>query len=170
MVGDLEGVEDGGYISLEYNYEYLSSGTSFAKVSNTGYEMGTPLVLLKSAVISGSTVYYRMENPLNLAFRQADGFSCRTSTTDTADSSFVKLTFGNNQVYSCYGDSSEMYSNLRASFDYVAKMGAASETMGDFTPISWPTIDATQSLKLNIYYLKVGAAESPQFYVTNMTV
>ena len=37
VIGDIDGVEDGGYISVEYNYEYMGTGRNFAKVSNIGY-------------------------------------------------------------------------------------------------------------------------------------
>lgn len=128
-------------------------------------------MLLKSVVVTATpTTYFRVENPLSLGFRKADGSTCRTSTSDSADGSLVRLTFGNNQFYSCKGDSSLLYANLKASFNYVGTMGSASTTLGDFTAVTWPSIADTQSIKLNIFYQKVGAAENPQYYVTNMTV
>lgn len=82
----------------------------------------------------------------------------------------MTLEFGRNQFYTCYGDSSLIYTNLKSSFDLVGTLGLAGTSLGDYTTISWPSITDTKlSILLNIYYLKVGAAESPQYYVVNVT-
>ena len=81
----------------------------------------------------------------------------------------MEFIFGKNQIFSCLGASSLIYANLKNSFAYVGVIGSAGSSLSDYTQITWPTIDPSLSVLLNIYYVKVGAEENPQYYIVNMT-
>jgi hypothetical protein len=76
-VGTLENVQFPSYIIVKYEYVYLNEDGTFAKVSNVGYKIGSPLQLLKK---NQNTGYFKAHNPLNLAYRKPDG-TCRISST-----------------------------------------------------------------------------------------
>lgn len=73
------------YINIKYDYSYLNTDGSYSNVSNVGYNIGSYLQLLKKDVVSISTTnYYKIANPINLAFRKPNG-DCRTISTDPTD-------------------------------------------------------------------------------------
>lgn len=85
VVGDALANTLPGYYNIKYDYLYLNSDSSFANASNVGYKIGTYLQLMKSNMTSASTFsYFKISNPINLAFRKPNG-DCRTSTTDPTD-------------------------------------------------------------------------------------
>lgn len=70
---------------LRYDYEYLNADGTFANSSNIGYNIGTPLQLIKRYTDSlGNIAYRKIFNPINLAYRTPNG-DCRTSATDSVD-------------------------------------------------------------------------------------
>ena len=68
--------KDNGILTLPY-------------VSKVGYEQGSRLNLLYK---DSSSQYFKILNPVSLAFRKPDG-NCRTVSDDAANS-FVDLKFG----------------------------------------------------------------------------
>ena len=67
VVGDLI-VQDNSYITVQYDYEFLTSATEFAVPSTKGYTMGAPLQLVQ--LTSSTSEYFKVINPINLAYRK----------------------------------------------------------------------------------------------------
>jgi hypothetical protein len=67
---------------VKYDYSYLNSDGSIPNASNIGYTVGSYIQLLKYNV--SSSKYYKMFNPINLAFRKPNG-ECRTANSDPSD-------------------------------------------------------------------------------------
>lgn len=144
----------------------MSSGSVFGLGSNQGYTMGAPLQLLFE---DSSSKYYRINNPINLAYRQTDG-ACRTDSADNADDSLLQLLFGHDGMYTCVGGTSFIQEHLQNSFNYVGAFGSASTVLADYVSVSWPSsIENTRSLQLLLYYVKVGEESNYQYQITNVT-
>lgn len=91
VIGDLENVQTNSYVIVKYDYTYLNEDGTFPKLSNIGYSIGTPLQLLKRS----TNGYLRILNPINMAFRKANG-DCRTLSSDSVDESLIQLRLGRN--------------------------------------------------------------------------
>lgn len=63
-----------------------------------------------------------------------------------------------------------MYDHLKSSFDFVGKYAFHSTILNDYLEMNWPSIDASSSIKLIFNYLKVGAAENWQYYISSAKV
>jgi hypothetical protein len=72
------------YIKVNFCYQFISQAGNYAVVSNQGYTPGAPLVLLYASTTTST--YYRVFNPINLAFKKLDG-TCTTTSTDITDPS-----------------------------------------------------------------------------------
>lgn len=109
----------------------------------------------------------KSHNPLNLAYRKPDG-TCKTSSSESADESIVQLRLGRNEFHTCIGDLSNIYNNLRNSFDLIGIMGSSNTVLADYISIDWPSLTAnpdSSNVVLKIYYVKVGSYFNPQYYV-----
>ena len=75
----------------------MNSDGTFAKPSNVGYKIGSPLQLLKrNQNAAGNTdSYFKALNPLNLAYRKPDG-TCLVNNSESSDESLVQLRLGRN--------------------------------------------------------------------------
>ena len=101
------------YIYVKYSYEFIPQAGSFPYSSTQGYSNGSLLNLVKAVTSSNSTSYYKMFNPVNLAFINIDG-SCRTSSSNDSDQiNLISLKFGVNSLYTCYGASPIASTNLK---------------------------------------------------------
>lgn len=113
----------------------MPSTGSYPYASNQGYTFGSYLTLVNYA--SNTTSYYRIFNPINLAFRKLNGV-CR-STNDTSDNAdqtnLIRLRFGVNSVYTCLGSTSFIYANLNASFNLVGAIGSATTNLNDYLQV-----------------------------------
>jgi hypothetical protein len=123
------------YISIKYIYQFISAVNNYGQSSTKGYSKNSLLSLVKS---STNSAYYKMFNPINLAFINTDG-SCRTATSDSDQSNLISFRFGVNSVYSCLGSSSTFtYNNLNAAIDYVGSIGSSTTNLADFIKIDYP--------------------------------
>lgn len=82
---ELSFIQPPAYITVKYDYEYLNKDGSFANASNVGYNMGSLLQLMKKGNDSN---YYKVANPINLAFRTPSG-ACRSANQAEADESLI---------------------------------------------------------------------------------
>ena len=135
VVGKAE-ITDGSYVSVQYDYQYLTSSSSFAISSNQAYTIGAPLQLLQLS--TATTEYYKIQNPINLAFKDINGACQTTAGTDSSDS-LVELVFGKNVMYTCYGATSIISTQLSELMStntlYVGKLGSANTILADYTAI-----------------------------------
>jgi hypothetical protein len=154
------------YVYIKYGYQFMSQTGNFPYSSSVGYAKGSLLSLVKTSVNGSTTSYYKMFNPVNLAFINIDG-SCRTASADDADqSNLISLHFGVNSIYTCKGSSSFAYANLKAAFDMVGSIGSASTSLTDFVTIDYSaTVSSNQNLQLVFYYAPVGTKASPQYQI-----
>ena len=122
IVGQTTISSGGSYVRISYSYRWMDSATELPYSSNMAYAWKSELVFLKQ----DSTNYYRMFNPLNLAFKQLDG-SCRTTTTDSASpDNLVTVRFGVNSIHSCIGTTSLLSANIQGAISHVGTIGSAS--------------------------------------------
>ena len=83
-----------------------------------------------------SANYYRMFNPLNLAFKKLDG-TCRTATADSVSAdNLVSIRFGVNSIHSCVGTTSLLSSNIQGAISHVGTVGSASNLLAIQRPTS----------------------------------
>jgi hypothetical protein len=73
----------GVYIPLSYSYQFIEADV-YTRSSRGGYQIGDLLQLIQGQSTTTSTLYYKIFNPLNLAFRTSTGI-CRMAITDEAD-------------------------------------------------------------------------------------
>ena len=99
------------YVLIKYSYQFISQAGNYPYSSSIGYIKGAPLVLLKS-LTANFTTYYKIFNPVNLAFIDMDGTCRANSTADAAPSNLITLEFGVNGIYTCQGSSSLVLNNL----------------------------------------------------------
>ena len=109
--------------------------------SKIGYTFGSRLNLLYKDL---GTNYYKIVNPLSLAFRKPDG-SCRTSSTELAGNSYVDIQFGVNQAISCLGTSNVIYQNLALAFNWVGKYGVSSNKLSQYLNVTLPSVAVSSS-------------------------
>jgi hypothetical protein len=154
------------YISIKYSYEFMSKALDFPYSSLKGYQIGTPLNLLLRTTSGSTTSYYKVFNPINLAYRQLDG-TCRTSSSDTTGpNNLISLLFGVNSIHSCMGTTSIIATNLQAIFTHVGSMGISSTNLNDYVSLSVPSIiNTNQNLQLIFYYLPIGTNLNPQYQI-----
>lgn len=156
------------YVLIKYSYQFISQAGNYPYSSTIGYAKGAPLVLLKSLTSGSSTSYYKIFNPVNLAFMDMDG-SCRANTNaDAGPSNLITLKFGVNSVYTCQGSSSLILNNLKQAFDMVGSIGSSASSLDDYVNIDYsPASSATnQNLQLVFYYLPIGTKANPQYQIT----
>lgn len=156
------------YVLIKYSYQFISQAGNYPYSSTTGYTKGAPLALLKSLLSGSSTTYYKIFNPVNLAFMDMDG-SCRAnSNADAGPSNLITLKFGVNAIYTCQGSSSLILNNLKQAFDMVGSIGSAASSLDDYVNIDFaPSASATnQNLQLVFYYLPIGTQANPQYQIT----
>ena len=159
------------YIYIDYNYQFIYDKQSYAYPVNQGYTFGSPLNLILN-ITSGSTInYYKVFNPINLAFKKKDG-TCRTATTDTADpTDLITLSFGVNAIYSCIGSSSLIANNLASLFTYVGSFGLSSTNLLDYVGVTVASgISSSQNIQLVFYYVSIGTAKNRQFQIVKAAV
>lgn len=160
------------YLYITYSYQFIPSVGSYPYSSNQGYTFGSYLTLINSVTTTTSTTYYRIFNPINLAFRKING-ACRSITTDNADqTSLIQLRFGINSVYTCQGTTSQIYTNLNAAFKLVAAIGSASTNLNDYVQVEFPSTSPqpNQNIQLLFYYISIGAQQNPQYQIMRVVV
>lgn len=159
-------VNSPSYISIKYSYEFMSAALNFAYASSKGYEVGAPLNLLLQTTTGSTSTYFKVFNPINLAFRQLDG-TCRTSSSDNVGpNNLVNLQFGVNSIHSCMGTTSLIAANLQAAFTHIGSLGIASTNLNDYVSLSVPsTINTNQNLQLIFYYIPIGTNLNPQYQI-----
>lgn len=156
------------YVLIKYSYQFVSQAGNYPYSSTIGYAQGAPLVLLKSLTSGSSTNYYKIFNPVNLAFADLDG-TCRGNSYSDADASnLITLRFGVNGVYTCQGSSSLVLNNLKLAFDMVGSIGSAAFSLSDYVSIDFtPAASASnQNLQLLFYYFPIGTQANPQYQIT----
>lgn len=72
-------VDSPSYIKIRYSYQFIKSTLDFPYPASKGYTIGSPLNLLLKTTSGSTTTYYKVFNPVNLAFRNLDG-TCRATT------------------------------------------------------------------------------------------
>lgn len=154
------------YVYIKYSYQFLSQSLNFPYTSNIGYSNGSLLLLLKSKTNSTATTYYKIFNPVNLAFIDIDG-TCRTSTSDSDHSNIISFKFGINSVYSCRGTASLAAANLMQAFDFVGSLGISTTNLADYVQIDYTSNPGTNvNLQLIFYYVAIGTSLNPQYQIT----
>lgn len=156
------------YVYIKYSYQFVSQSGNFPYSSTIGYSKNAPLVLLKSSTSGSTTNYYKVFNPVNLAFINVDG-TCRASSgVDSDHSNLITLKLGVNSIYTCLGSSLLAATNLKQAFDLVGSIGSASTSLSDYIAIDYaPASSATnQNLQLVFYYVSIGTQAAPQYQIT----
>jgi hypothetical protein len=158
-------ISDPTYVYVKYSYQFISQTANYPYSSNQGYSKNSPLQLVKSITNGSTTNYYKIFNPVNLAFVNIDG-SCRSASSDSDQSNLISFKFGVNSIYSCSGSSSLAYTNLKQAFDSVGALGSASTNLGDFVSIDYTAIISNQNIQLLFYYISIGTQSNPQYQIT----
>jgi hypothetical protein len=161
-------ISAGSYVYLKYSYQFLSQAGNFPYPSTVGYAKNSALTLLKTSTSGTTTNYYKIFNPVNLAFVNLDG-TCRTATTSDSDhSNLISFRFGVNGAYSCLGSSTMAATNLKQAFDMVGSIGSAATSLSDYVTIDYSLASSVtnQNLQLVFYYISIGTQASPQYQIT----
>jgi hypothetical protein len=156
------------YVLLKYSYQFVSQAGNYPYSSTIGYAKGSPLVLLKALTSGSSTNYYKIFNPVNLAFVDIDG-TCRGDSNSDADpSNLITLRFGVNAVYTCQGSSALVLNNLKLAFDMVGSIGSAASSLSDYVSVDFSdaALDSSKNLQLAFSYLPIGTQANPQYQIT----
>ena len=109
--------------------------------------------------------YYKIFNPINLAFINIGG-ACRTTGSDNSDQSNIyNFRFGVDSILSCSGSSSLLVDNLKNAFDYIGKFGNSLNSLGDFISIDFSQLTSNNNLgvKISIFYQPIGTQFYPQY-------
>lgn len=156
-------VSSATYVYLKYSYQFIPQAAMFPYTANVGYVKNALLSLLKTS----NSSYYRVFNPLNLAFIKPDA-TCRADAFSDADhSNLLSLRFGVNAIYSCLGSSTLLLNNLKQAFDMVGSIASAS-VLADYISIDYSAASSAtnQNLQLLFYYSSIGTQSSPQYQIT----
>jgi hypothetical protein len=159
------------YIYIDYNYQFISNQQSYPYPANQGYNFGSPLNLILNTTSASTINYYKIFNPINLAFKKKDG-SCRTATSDVADpTDLITLSFGVNGIYSCTGSSSLIANNLASLFTFVGSFGLSSTNLLDYVGVSVASgISTSQNVQLVFYYVSIGTFKNRQFQIVKAAI
>lgn len=109
--------------------------------------------------------YYKIFNPINLAFINIGG-ACRSSTSDNSDqSNLYNFRFGVDSILSCFGASALLVDNLKNAFDYIGKFGSSLNSLGDFVSIDFSQLTSNNNMgvKISIEYKPIGTQFYPQY-------
>ena len=121
---------------------------------------------MKSTTSGTTTNYYKIFNPINLAFINIGG-ACRTSgSTDNSDhSNLYNFRFGVDSILSCFGSSSVLIDNLKNSFNYIGKFGNSLNSLGDYISIDFSqlTNNNNNGVKISLEYKPIGTQFYPQY-------
>jgi hypothetical protein len=164
-------VNSPSYIYIDYSYQFILNKQSFPYPANQGYTFGSPLNLLLNTTSASTITYYKVFNPINLAFKKKDG-SCRTASTDVTDpTDLITLSFGINAIYSCTGSSSLIATNLASLFTNVGSFGLSSTNVLDYVGVTVASgISSSQNIQLVFYYVSIGTAKNRQYQIVKAAV
>ena len=164
-------VNSPSYIYISYSYQFMADKQSFPYPSNQGYTFGSPLNLLLNATSGTTTTFYKIFNPINLAFKKKDG-SCRTATTDIVDpTDLITLSFGVKYIISCTGSTSLIATNLPSIFTHVGSYGLSSTNLYDFVGTTVASgISSSQNVQLVFYYVSIGTAKNKQYQIVKAAI
>lgn len=148
----------------------MADKQSFPYPSYQGYVFGSPLNLLLNSTTGTTTTWYKVFNPINLAFKKKDG-SCRTLSNDTTDpSDLITLKFGVDSIFSCTGSTSFISISLPSIFTHVGSYGLSSTNLNDYIGVSLGSVSASQNIQLVFYYVSIGTAASRQYQIVKAAI
>jgi hypothetical protein len=80
------------------------------------------------------------------------GGACRVSgSTDNTDhSNLYNFRFGVDSILSCFGSSSVLLDNLKASFNYIGKFGSSTTNLADFISIDFSQLANNKGIKISL--------------------
>lgn len=158
-------ISTGAYVYVKYSYQFIPQVMTFPSPSSIGYSKGSLLNLVKNSSNS-TTSYYKIFNPVNLAFINTDG-TCRTTSSDSDHSNLISFKFGVNAIYTCLGTTSLAYSNLKQAFDTIGSLGSSSTNSNDYITIDYTTSvpSNNQNIQLVFYYVSIGTQANPQYQI-----
>jgi hypothetical protein len=164
-------VSSPSYIYISYSYQFMADKQSFPYPANQGYTFGSSLNLLLNVTSGTTNTFYKVFNPINLAFKKKDG-SCRTNTTDIADpTDLTTLSFGVNSIISCTGSTSKIAENLANIFTYVGSYGLSSTNLYDYVGVTVASgISSSQNVQLVFYYVSIGTAKNRQYQIVKAAI
>lgn len=157
-------ISTGAYVYVKYSYQFIPQVMTFASSSSVGYTKNSLLNLVKNSSNSTSS-YYKVFNPVNIAFINTDG-TCRTTSSDSDHSNLISFKFGVNAIYTCLGTTSLAYSNLKQAFDTVGSLGSSSTNSNDYVTIDYTSAPSSnQNIQLVFYYVSIGTQANPQYQI-----